>query len=147
MKKTIQLSLIAALFAALTLTAAAQGRPGGGPPQNAGQLVKHFADAYAKVAPYDADKDGRLNESEREKLGGDILDGRIKPPTMRRGDLSDVPHPGIIIQRVSMLYAAAREFDADKNGTLNKAEQKDLQAAIENGELRRPGGPGQRRPR
>jgi hypothetical protein len=160
MKNLKTLALVTALGLAVCSSAFAQGRPGGTrgqsqpsaqPPfdkRSAGSAaVMHIAEAFPKVAPFDANKDGQLDGVERRALGQAMFDGKVEAPkhqTLPEG--VEPPHPGVIIHRIASLYCVAFPFDVDNNGKLNVGEQAALMRAIENGDVQRPGGPRGGRP-
>lgn len=148
MKNITTIAVVAALGLAVCSSAIAQGRPGGGkgqrpagaqqPPKDAAAAVAHIAEAYPKIAPFDANKDGQLDGDERLALGEAMREGKVEGPANRNPGGAQPAHPGIIIQRIASLYRIAFSFDKDEDNTLNEAEQAALKSAIEKGEVKRP---------
>ncbi|MCF7763452.1 MAG: hypothetical protein K9N62_07240 [Verrucomicrobia bacterium] len=149
MKNIKTLAVITALGLAVCSSAIAQGRPGGDkgqrpvgaqqPPKDAAFAVAHIAEAYPKIAPFDANKDGQLDADERLALGQAMRDGQVEGPANRNPGGAQPAHPGIIIQRIASLYGVAFWFDTDGDDSLNEVEQAALKGAIEKGEVKRPG--------
>lgn len=148
MKNIKTIAVLTALGLAVCSSALAQGRPGGAQqlPKAAASAVAHIAEAYPKIAPFDANKDGLFDGDERRALGQAMRDGKVEGPANRNPEGNQSAHPGIIIQRIASLYRVALSFDADQDGSLSKGEQATLQSAIEKGEVKRPGGPNGGRP-
>ena len=145
--------IASALGLAVCGSALGQDRPGGArdqaprQPGDAASATAHIAEAYANVAPFDVNRDGLLDEGELRDLGQAMLAGEVQEPKHRIQPEGDEPaHPGIIIRRIVGLYRVAFSFDKDKDGLLSETERDALTGAIENGEVRRPGGPGGGRP-
>lgn len=150
MKNRIALTLASVVVLAACSTALAQGRPGGpggpggprGPRGGGTPPVQHLAESYSKVAPFDADKNGSLDATERRALGEAIRDGKVEAPAHRTPPEGvEPPHPGVMIQRIAGLYQMAFAYDTDANGALSEAEVQAIQADIESGKLVRPGRP------
>ena len=145
------LAAMTALGLAVCSSGLAQGRPGGGrdqrpsdPPQHPGDAaaaVTHIAHVYPMIAAFDANQDGQLDAGERHALGQAMLDGTVEAPNHRTPPEGvELPHPGVIIRSIAMMYRVASSFDADRNGSLSEDEQAALKGAIENGKVQRPGG-------
>lgn len=137
-------------------TSLAQGRPEGAPgqrpgpserPASAAPAVAHLAEAYAKLAPFDVDKNEQLDAEERASLARAIADGEVEALTHRTPPEGITPGAGALIVRLTAMHARVAPYDADHDGTLSEAEQASLKADIESGKLGRPGGPRGGRPR
>jgi len=158
--KTIQRILVLlALGLATNSIANAQGRPGGprgeGPGAGAGQrpddarpprpepakAAEHLAEVFATIAPFDLNKDGKLDEAESAAVAKAITDGSIKPPTRRTPAAGGKPDANRMIGRFSEMFGQVVVFDVNKDGKLDTSEQTALKQAIENGDVRGPGGP------
>jgi hypothetical protein len=141
MKNIKTFAVVTALGLAVCSSAIAQGRPGCAQqaPKDAAAAVAHITEAYPKIAPFDANKDGQFDGDERLALGQAMRDGKVEGPVNRNPEGDQAAHPGIIIQRIASLYGIAFSFDADEDGALNEAEQAALKSAIEKGEVKRPG--------
>lgn len=141
MKNIKTIAVVTSLSLAVCSSVIAQGHPGGAQqaPKDAAAAVAHIAEAYPKIAPFDANKDGQFDGDERLALGAAMRDGKVEGPANRNPEGDKAAHPGMIIQRIASLYGIAISFDADEDGTLNEAEQATLKNAIEKGEVKRPG--------
>ena len=149
MKNTKTLAVVTALGLAVCSSAIAQGRPGAEKNQNlagaqqtpkdATAAVAHIAEAYPKIAPFDANKDGQFDGDERLALGRAMRDGKVEGPANYNPEGDQAAHPGIVIQRIASFYGVAFWFDADEDGALNEAERAALKNAIEKGDVKRPG--------
>ena len=156
MKNTKTLTVLILLGLAACSSTFAQGRPGGArsqrpphaqPPAGApGAAVQHLTEAFAKVAPFDANRDGQLDAAEREALGDAIADGTVQAPAHRTPPPGATPNAEKILHRIAGMYASVAPYDANHDGTLNETEQTALKTALENGDLPRPGGPRGERP-
>ena len=90
MKNIKTLAVVTALGLAVCSYAIAQGRPGAEKNQNlagaqqtpkdATAAVAHIAEAYPKIAPFDANKDGQFDGDERLALGRAMRDGKVEGP-------------------------------------------------------------------
>lgn len=140
MKNIKTIAVVTALGLAVCSSASAQGRPGGAQqaPKDAAAAVAHISEAYPKIAPFDANKDGLFDGDERRALGQAMRDGKVEGPVNRNPEGEQPAHPGIIIQRIAGLYRVALSFDADQDGSLSEGEQAALKSAIEKGEVQRP---------
>lgn len=162
MKNITTLAVAAVLGLALCSSAIAQGRPGGargqrppnaqppaGAPQHptdAAPAVGHLTEAFAKVAPFDANKDGQLDATEKESLAKAMVEGTVQAPAHRTPPAGVKPTAEMILNRIAGMYALVAPYDANHDGALNDSEKSVLKAAIESGELPRPGGPRGQRP-
>lgn len=163
MKNIATLAVAAVLGFAVCSSALAQGRPDGargqrpgngqppaGAPQrptDAAPAVGHLIKAFATVAPFDANEDGQLDATEMEDLAYAIADGTVQAPNHRTPPAGVTPSAEMILNRIAGMYALVAPYDANHDGLLDETEQAALKAAIEKGELRRPGGPRGQRPR
>ena len=162
MKNISTLAAAAVLGLAICSSAIAQGRPGGargqrpanvqppaGVPQHptdAAQAVGHLTEAFATVAPFDANQDGQLEATEKESLAKAIVEGTVQAPAHRTPPAGVTPSTEMILNRIAGMYALVAPYDANRDGALNETERAALKAAIEKGELPRPCGPRGRRP-
>jgi hypothetical protein len=108
--------------------------------------VGHLTEAFAKVAPFDVNKDGQLDAAEKEGLAKAIADGTVQAPAHRTPPAGVTPSAEQILNRIARMYALVAPYDANHDGALSEPEQAALKAAIEKGELPRPGGPRGQRP-
>ncbi len=146
------------LFGAALGIVEGQDRPGGRgprgpegghrPPANfTGNLGSHFA----ALAAYDADKNGKLDDTEQAAVAAAIDAGTLEigPPRSGKGEgkPADGKPPGnVIAGHAAKLYESLATFDADKSGALDEAEQAAVAKAVTDGSLKlphpgRPGGP------
>jgi len=159
MKHITSLAVVAALGLSICSSALAQGRPGGargqrpanaqppaGAPTDAAAAVGHLTEAFAKVAPFDVNKDGQLDATEKEALARAIADGTVQAPAHRTPPAGVAPSAEQILNRIAGMYALVAPYDANHDGVLSETEQAALKSAIEKGELSRPGGPRGQRP-
>ena len=146
MKNIATLAVAAVLGLAICSSAIAQGRPDGARgqrPTDAAPAAGHLTEAFATVAPFDANKDGQLDATEMESLAKAIADGTVQAPTHRTPPAGVTPSAEMILNRIAGMYALVAPYDANHDGSLDETEQAALKAAIEKGELPRPGGPPQ----
>lgn len=144
MKTLPSLALAAALSLAFAISGHAQGRPAGAPaphPTDASAAVAHLANAYATLAPFDANADGTLAGDELSAVAAALVAGKIQPGAHRLPPPGVKPDPDVILTRIAFMYATTATFDANGDGQLDTAEQAALAAAIADGSLRRPGSP------
>jgi hypothetical protein len=67
------------------IEAPAHRTPPPGVVPDADMVLAGLAAMYARLAPYDADQDGALSESERATLTSDIENGKLRRPGGARG--------------------------------------------------------------
>lgn len=145
------------------------GGPGGRRPQGPppAEAVAQLSKRYAALAAFDADKNGKLETAELEKVAAAIDDGSLemgppggrpgRPPGGPEGKPEGGPPPGgpegapagkppgkMIAAGAAKLYEALAPYDADQNGSLDETEQAAAVKAMEDGTLKlpRPGGRG-----
>ena len=106
-------------------------------------MVKHLAEIYSMIAPFDVNADGKLDATETAALATAITNGSVKEPPHPMPPKGVKPKPEMIANHLAKLYAMIAPYDTDKNGVLDATEQDALQADIDSGEfeLPRPGGP------
>jgi hypothetical protein len=155
MKNSIKFAIMTVIGLAAGSSALAQDNPGGpggrgprhgrgpeGAPKDAATMVEHLTKVFATVAPYDVNKDGKLDETELQALSQAIKDGTVQAPEHRtpRGDAVSAPPKGGN-PRLAEMYSKVAPYDVDKDGVLSETEQAALKSDIESGKLTRPGGP------
>ncbi len=136
------------------------GGPGGRRPQGPppAEAIAQLSTRYAALAAFDADKNGKLETAELEKVAAAIDDGSLemgppggrpgRPPGGKEGAPEGAPEgkpPGkMIAAGAAKLYEALAPYDTDKDGSLNETEQAAAVKAMEDGTLKlpRPGGRG-----
>lgn len=156
MKNMKTIAVVSALGLAMCSSAIAQGRPGGGqgqgpagaqqPPKDAAATVAHLTETFAKVAPFDANNDGQIDATEKESLAKAMVEGTLQAPAHRTPPAGVTPSAEMILNRIAGMYALVDPYDTNHDASLNESEQAALKAAIEKGELPRPGGPRGQRP-
>lgn len=139
-------------------------RPQGPPPAEA---IAQLSKRYAALAAFDADKSGKLETAEIEKVAAAIDDGSLemgppggrpgRPPGGPEGKPEGGPPPGgpegapagkppgkMVAAGAARSYEALAPYDTDKNGSLDETEQAAAVKAMEDGTLKlpRPGGRG-----
>jgi hypothetical protein len=136
------------------------GGPGGRRPQGPppAEAIAQLSKRYTALAAFDADKNGKLETAELEKVAAAIDDGSLEmgPPGGRPGRPPGGPEgkpegapagkpPGkMVAAGAAKLYEALAPYDTDKNGSLDETEQAAAVKAMEDGTLKlpRPGGRG-----
>ena len=130
------------------------GRPGGDRRPDPAEMIKGLSERYSKLATYDTDKNGKLDDTEQAAVAKAIEDGSLKAgPPGRDGagapPKGEGPAPKEIASHMAEMYAEIAAYDTDKNGTLSETEQTAVQTAIKEGKVklphrggRGPGGPG-----
>jgi hypothetical protein len=152
MKMIKTLAVSTTLGLALITTSFAQGPfggpPGGppgfppdGPPPAGANAVKHVAEIYAMIAPFDVNADGQLDATETAALATAITNGTVKLPPLPMPPKGDKPKPEMIAGHLAEMYATIAPYDTNRDGVLNATEQAALQAAMDSGKLPLPGGP------
>lgn len=139
-------------------------RPQGPPPAEA---IAQLSKRYTALAAFDADKNGKLETAEVEKVAAAIDDGSLemgppggrpgRPPGGPEGKPEGGPPPGrpegapagkppgkMVAAGAAKSYEALAPYDTDKNGSLDETEQAAAVKAMEDGTLKlpRPGGRG-----
>lgn len=159
MKNITPAAAMVAIGLSLCPSAHAQGHPGGGwgqrpsnaqkpagAPSDAASAVSHLTEVFAKVAPFDANNDGQIDAKEKQDLADAIASGTVQAPAHRTPPAGIAPDAGQIANRIARMYSQVDPYDANHDGVLSEAEQAALKAAIESGEVSRPGGPRGQRP-
>ncbi len=102
------------------------------------------------VAQYDADGDGKLDETERAALHADVESGKIARPEGRGpggpGRKGGPGGPGGQ-RRMGPPPEVVAQYDVDGDGRLDETERAALHADVESGKIARPEGRGPRGPR
>lgn len=138
-------TFLAALAAALIATTGAwaqDGPPGrfgprrGGPPPDVdpAEVVARLAQNYEQLAVYDLNRDGSLDAQEQTQVSAAVASGALEPPPFRgpppgrnRGSQpGGAPDPERIATRMARMYEQIAEFDANRDGLLDPAEQATL---------------------
>jgi hypothetical protein len=102
--------------------------------KDAASAANHLSEAYAKFAPFDANKDGKLDATEKEAIAKAMTDGKLEIP-------NHIPPNGVkpsaekLLEHIADVYVFLASKDANHDGALDAKEQAAVEAAIENGEL------------
>ncbi len=181
------LIIASALFGASLSLSIAQGPGGRGPggpggqggqggdrpaPPSPAEAAAELSKRYAALATFDADKSGKLEAAELDKVAAAIEDGSLemgppggrppggpeggkggKPPGGSEGGKGGKPNGKRAATGAAKLFESLAPYDKDKSGTIDETEQAAVATAIEDGSLklprpggRGPGGPGGRPP-
>jgi hypothetical protein len=96
-------------------------------------LAAHLAHFFPKIAAFDTDKNGKLDDKEKEALAKAIADGTVELPAhIPHGDK---PKVEMMLNHICEVYPQVARYDANHDGVLDEAEQAALKSAIEKGEL------------
>lgn len=101
---------------------------------DADSMVKHLTEAFPKVAAFDANKDGKLDETEKAALAKAIADGTLQLPGHAMADGAG-PSPEMMADHIAEMFARIVAYDANHDGRLDANEQAALKSAIEKGEF------------
>jgi hypothetical protein len=122
-------------------TAIAQVHQDGTPHQGMAQghgdaaaIVKHFAEMFPKIAAFDVNKDGKLDDTEKAALAKAIADGTLEIPA-HTGSNGEKLTAQEMAAHVAQMYAYVAVYDANHDGVLDETEQAAIKKAIENGEF------------
>jgi hypothetical protein len=121
--------------------AIAQVHPSGTPHQglaqghgDAASIVKHFAEVFPKVAAFDVNKDGKLDDTEKAAMAKAIADGTLELPA-HTGPNGEKLTGQEMASHVAEMYAYVAVYDINHDGVLDETEQAAIKKAIENGEF------------
>ena len=141
MKNIKRLAAVAVLGFSLCELATAQdshnNAPNTGPAQHhvdPAAMVEHLSEVFPQVAAFDLNKDGKLDEAEKEALGKAIAEGKLQLP-------AHTPPNGVkptseqMLNHIAEMYAWVSTYDVNKDGKLDATEKASLKAAIERGEF------------
>jgi hypothetical protein len=97
-------------------------------------VVKHLAEVFPKIAAFDANKDGKLDEKEKESLAKAISDGKLElaahhPPNGGK------PNVEVMVNHIGDMFPQVVRYDANHDGVLDETEQAAIKSAIEKGQL------------
>jgi hypothetical protein len=141
MKNIKTLTLVGMLGLAVCGSAIAQVQQGGTPNQgpaqghgDAASIVKHFAEMFPKIAAFDVNKDGKLDETEKAALAKAIADGTLELPA-HAGPNGEKLTAQEMASHVAEMYAYVAVYDTNHDGELDETEQGAIKKAIENGEF------------
>ena len=97
-------------------------------------LVAHLAQFFPKIAAFDLDKNGKLDDKEKESLAKAIADGKVELPA-HSPPHGDKPNVKMMINHICNVYPQVARYDVNHDGVLDEKEQAALKSAIEKGEL------------
>src|SRR5262245_48031047 len=125
MKNITRIAAVAVLGLSLCGLTFAQVHPGGGstnsPEQHHGDpasLTEHLSEVFPQVAAFDANKDGKLDDAEKEALGKAIADGKLQFPAHTPPE-GNKPSPEKMLNHIAEIYAQVSTYDANKDGKLD----------------------------
>lgn len=97
-------------------------------------MAAHLAEFFPKIAAFDADKNGKLDDTEKEALRKAIADGTVELPA-HAGPNGEKPSAEMMVNHICEVYPQVARYDANHDGKLDETEQAALKSAIEKGEL------------
>jgi len=96
-------------------------------------MAAHLAQFFPKIAAFDVDKKGKLDDKEKEALAKAIADGTVELPAhIPHGDK---PNAEMMLNHICDVYPQVARYDANHDGVLDETEQAALKTAIEKGQL------------
>jgi len=96
-------------------------------------VAAHLAQFFPKIAAFDVDKNGKLDDKEKESLRKAIADGTIELPA--HTPHGEKPNVEMMVNHICEVYPQVARYDANHDGVLDETEQAALKSAIEKGEL------------
>jgi hypothetical protein len=96
-------------------------------------MAAHLAQFFPKIAAFDTDKNGKLDDKEKEALAKAVADGTVELPA--HIPPGDKPNVEKMINHICGVYPQIARYDANHDGVLDETEQAALKSAIEKGEL------------
>ena len=137
MKNIKRLAVVALLGLAVTGLAIAQAHQSGGLCEFLAQhrvdpaaMTEHLSQVFPQVASFDANKDGKLDDTEKEALGKAIADGKFQLPA-HNASHGEKPSAETMLNHIAEMYAHVSIYDANHDGELDSTEQAALKTAIE----------------
>jgi hypothetical protein len=97
-------------------------------------VVEHLSKFFPSIASFDTNKDGKLDETEKQALAKAIADGTLQLPAHTPPN-GVKPSPEKMVNHIVDMYARVAIYDTNHDGQLDAAEQAALKAAIEKGEF------------
>ena len=102
--------------------------------EDAASMVKHISEVFPQIAAFDVNKDGKLDETEKQALRKAIADGTVRLPAHTPPNGAK-PDAELMLNHIAEMYAHVAPFDVNHDGVLDEQEQAALKRAIENGEF------------
>lgn len=141
MKNINTLALIIAGGLAVCRLANAQVHDGDAPGHDGTQhhvdpasAAAHLAQFFPKIAAFDTNKDGKLDEKEKKALAKAVADGTVELPAHIPSN-GGKPNTEMMLNHICEMYPQVARYDANHDGILDDTEQAALKIAIEKGEL------------
>jgi hypothetical protein len=141
MKNIKRLAVVAVLGLAVGGLAIAQVHRNGGFRHGAERhhgdptaMAKHLGEVFPQIATFDANKDSKLDDAEKEALGKAIADGKLQLPAHTPPN-GVKPTPEKMLNHIAEMYAYVAGYDANRDGGLDATEQAAIKSAIEKGEF------------
>lgn len=134
MKNIKRLAVVTALGLAVGGIAIAQVHHGAQNHGDAASAVKHLSEVFPLVASFDANKDGKLDETEKGALGKAIADGTLQLPA-HTPPHGVKPTAEMMVSHLAEMYAQVAPYDANHDGVLDEQERAAIKSAIASGEL------------
>jgi anti-sigma28 factor (negative regulator of flagellin synthesis) len=97
-------------------------------------LAAHLAEFFPKIAAFDVDKNGKLDDKEKESLRKAIADGTIELPAHTPPN-GEKPNVEMMVNHICDVYPQVARYDANHDGVFDETEQAALKSAIEKGEF------------
>ena len=97
-------------------------------------MVEHLGEFFPQVAAFDANKNGKLDDAEKEALGKAIADGKLQVPAHTPPDGAK-PSAEKMLNHIAEMYTWVSTYDVNKDGKLDGTEKAALKRAIEKGEF------------
>src|SRR5437660_1642842 len=96
-------------------------------------MAAHLAEFFPKIASFDVDKNGKLDDKEKESLRKAIADGTVELPA--HTPHGEKPNVEKMVNHICEVYPQVARYDANHDGVLDETEQAALKSAIEKGEF------------
>ena len=96
-------------------------------------MAAHLAEFFPKIASFDVDKNGKLDDKEKESLRKAIADGTVELPA--HTPHGEKPNVEKMVKHICEVYPQVARYDANHDGVLDETEQAALKSAIEKGEF------------
>ncbi len=135
-----RITVVGALGLGLCGLAIAQVHRSGGFRHGAGHrhvdpasMARHLGEAFPRFAPYDTNKDGQFDGTEKQKISEALADGTLELP--HRPPDGVAPTTEKLLDHIGEVYSHIVRYDANQDGHLDETEQDSVREAIENGDF------------